>query len=406
MAILCQPAVWPGELTASIGTDVRVAETLQSVERMLAEDHAEVLVVIGPEVELNSALAFTSAQRLRRPALGVVLVRADVDVAVLTQALQAGIREVVPSGSYTDLSHACERSRALSRSVTTATGSAIEEPQARRGQVVTVFSAKGGCGKTTLAVNVACALAHGGTQRVVLVDLDLAFGDVAINLQVDPARTIVDAVPMAGRLDQTGAASLLTSYQPGLQVLLAPVTPGDAEKVPPALVSELLDVLSTMADYVVVDTPSQFSEHVLNAMDVSQHHVLLTTPDVPALKNLRLTLDMLDLLSYPAEMRSVVLNRSDAKVGLTAEDVERVVRTPIAAHVPSTRDVPVSINRGTPIQLANPHHPVSVAIGRFAQGRLRAPVVAAQAPASAANGSAHSKPQKQSAFAKLRKGRR
>ena len=101
------------------------------------------------------------------------------------------------------------------------------------------------------------------------MDLDLAFGDVAISVQLDPVRTIVDALPMAGHLDVTGAASLLTRYQPGLDMLLAPVTPGDAEKIPPGLVGELLAVLRTMFDFVVVDTPAQFSEHVLTAMDVS-----------------------------------------------------------------------------------------------------------------------------------------
>jgi pilus assembly protein CpaE len=133
-----------------------------------------------------------------------------------------------------------------------------------------------------------------------------------------------------------------------------------------------------MYEYVVVDTPAQFSEHVLIAMDASTHHVLLTTPDVPALKNLRVTLDTFDMLSYPADIRSVVLNRADAKVGLTAEDVTRVVRSPIALHVPSSREVPVSINKGTPIVLDNPAHPVSQAIVRFARERLQARVPAAR----------------------------
>jgi pilus assembly protein CpaE len=177
---------------------------------------------------------------------------------------------------------------------------------------------------------------------------------------------------MAGHVDTTGAASLLTRYRPGLDMLLAPTTPGDAEKIPPALIRELLTVLRGMYEYVVVDTPAQFSEHVLIAMDASAHHVLLTTPDVPALKNLRVTLDTFDMLSYPADIRSVVLNRADAKVGLTADDVIRVVRSPIALHVPSSREVPVSINKGTPIVLDNPAHPVSQAIVRFARDRLQA----------------------------------
>jgi MinD-like ATPase involved in chromosome partitioning or flagellar assembly len=149
----------------------------------------------------------------------------------------------------------------------------------------------------------------------------------------------------------------------------------------------MLGVLRGMFDFVVVDTPAQFSEHVLTAMDTSAHHVLLTTPDVPALKNLRITLDMLDLLSYPREIRSVVLNRSDAKVGLTPDDVERVVRCPISAHVPSSRAVPISINKGTPITLDTPGHAVSQAIARFAhQHLLVAPVPAEQAPVSGPRG--------------------
>jgi pilus assembly protein CpaE len=233
-----------------------------------------------------------------------------------------------------------------------------------------VFAAKGGCGKTTLAINLAVALAK-DKHRVCLIDLDLAFGDVAISVQLKPARTIIDALPMAGHVDTTGAASLLTRYRPGLDMLLAPVTPGDAEKVPPPLVRELLTVLSGMYDYVVVDTPAQFSEHVLIALDASAHHVLLTTPDVPALKNLRVTLDTFDMLSYPADLRSIVLNRADARVGLTAEDVTRVVRSPLDAHVPSSREVPISINKGVPIVLDNAAHPVSQAIVKFGRDRLQ-----------------------------------
>ncbi len=138
----------------------------------------------------------------------------------------------------------------------------------------------------------------------------------------------------------------------------------------PRLIGELLAVLRGMFDFVVVDTPAQFSEHVLTAMDVSSQLVLLTTPDVPALKNLRVALDMLDLLSYPRQIRSVVVNRADSKVGLSLEHVERVVRCPIAANIPSSRAVPISINKGVPITLDNPGHAVSQAVARFAQQRL------------------------------------
>ena len=381
MPILCEPTLSAGQLIVSIGGQVRGAESLGAAAKLLDNDPSETLVVIGPELEASEALAFTAHVRLARPAVGVVLARDFVDVALLSRALQAGVREVVLADDPVALTAACRRSREVSRRLLAA-ASADNALAAPDGQIVTVFAAKGGCGKTTLAVNLGVALARGTGRRVCIIDLDLAFGDVAVSMQVDPARTIVDALPMAGHLDVTGAASLLTRYRPGLEMLLAPVAPGDAEKVPPALTRELLTVLRGMFDYVVVDTPAQFSEHVLTAMDVSNHHVLLTTPDVPAVKNLRITLDMLDLLSYPREIRSVVLNRSDSRVGLTLEDVERVVRCPIVAQVPSSRAVPISINTGNPITLASSGHPVSQAITRFAEQRLLAAPGAAVAPLS------------------------
>jgi len=363
--ILCEPASSAGELIHSIGGEVHTADTLGAAAKLLDSDPNEILVVIGPRAPTGDALAFSAALRLARPAVGVILTRKDVDVTLLTQALQSGVREVVPAGDHAALAAACRRSYEVSRRMLAPPAEDEEAP----GQIVTVFAAKGGCGKTTLSINLGVALAR-YSRRVCIVDLDLAFGDVAISVQLDPQRTVVDALPMAGHLDTTGAVSLLSQYGPGLDMLLAPVTPGDAEKIPPRLIGELLGVLRTMFDFVVVDTPAQFSEHVLTAMDVSSRLVLLTTPDVPALKNLRVTLDMLDLLSYPRQIRSVVVNRADSKVGLSLEHVERVVRSPIAAHIPSSRAVPISINKGTPITVESPGHPVSQAIYRFAQQRL------------------------------------
>jgi pilus assembly protein CpaE len=380
MPIFCEPAAQAGKLTPSIGSDVRAVDSLAAAARLLAGDPTETLVVIGPETATDDALAFSAGLRLDRPALGVVLVRERVDVALLSSALQSGVREVVAAGDHSALTAACERSRDVSRRVLDGAAFRGVEPAAE-GQIITVFAPKGGVGKTTLATNLGVVLAGTGHQ-VCVVDLDLASGDVAISVQLDPARTMVDATLMAGHLDRTGAASLLTHYQPGLEMLLAPVAPGDAEKVSPALVGELLAVLRGMFGYVVVDTPPQLSDHVLTAMDASAHHVLIATPDVPTLKNLRVTQDTLDLLSYPREIRSVVLNHSDSKVGLTPEDVERALRCPIAAHIPSSRAVPLSINNGTPITLANPEHPVSQAIIRFAQQRLLGVTPASRRPLS------------------------
>jgi pilus assembly protein CpaE len=358
-----------------LGSDVHTAATPGDLANLLVQYPGETLAVLGPGVELGDALAVAAEYRVTRPGLGVVLVRDRLDVGLLGEAIRSGVREVVASGDPAGLLAACARSLEVSRQmgplVPRRTPTAASEYDAR---IITVFAAKGGCGKTTLASNIALALAAGGAKRVGLIDLDLAFGDIAIILQLVPERGIADAVGLGDQLDETSVRAMLTPYAPGLDALLAPAGPAEAERVTQGLVADVLRLARGMFDFLVIDTPPQFTDHVLTALDASHVHVLLTTPDIPALKNLRIALDTFDLLDLPKESRLVILNRADAKVGLTASDIERVIRVPIAAHVPSSRDVPVSINRGVPIMVDNPQHPVSRAVRDFALGRLTGPI--------------------------------
>jgi pilus assembly protein CpaE len=350
-----------------LGAAARTAADLAELARLVEAGQQPPLLVLGPGVPLADALRVASDHRLSHPALGVVLLRDAVDVAVLGEAIRAGVREVVAADDTESIRAACARSLELSRGLS---GATAPPGPGHQGRVVTVFGGKGGVGKSTIATNLAVCLAAGGARRVLLVDLDLAFGDVAIMMQLVPKRSLSDAIAMAGRMDETGLRSMLTTYAPGLETLLAPTGPAEAERISRELTSEVLTVARQLFDYVVVDTPPFFNDHVLAALDLSDDYVLLATPDVPSLKNLRLTIDMFDLLEYPNEGRLVVLNRSDSRVGLTAADIDRVLRVPIAGHVPSTRDVPVSINRGVPLMADSPDHPVSRSIRQVAEAHL------------------------------------
>jgi pilus assembly protein CpaE len=351
----------------AITGDVTVVESGHAVHRALEQDPDELLVVIGTGFDLAAALDLATEYRVHRPEVGFVLLRRRVDVTVLGQALRAGVREVVHSDDLTAIADACRRSRELSQSLLGAAAAG----QGGEGRVVTVFSAKGGCGKTTLATNLAVALADGGRSTVCLVDLDLAFGDVAIAMQLVPARTITDAIAMQGTMDPTGVESLLTPHSPGVSTILAPLEPGEADHIPVATITELIRTLRAMFDYVVIDSPPAFTEHVLAAFDLADVYLLLATLDIPALKNLRLTLDTLKLLGYSQDSVNVVLNRSDSKVGLTISDVEKALSVPIAAQIPSSSAVSISINRGVPLVLDQPKHPVSQAIQLLADTRVR-----------------------------------
>ena len=205
MTILCQPAAAPDDLISNLGGNVRSVDDLDAALRALNDDSAEDLVVVGPDADARAALRFAAELRLERPATGLILVREHVDVDLLTEALRAGVREVVAAGDTVALVAACERSRALSGRVRV-----NDEPEPEhQGQIVTVFAAKGGCGKTTHRDQPRPRRWREATAvRVCVVDLDLAFGDVAISVQLDPVRTDQRTrLPMAGHLDITGAAS-------------------------------------------------------------------------------------------------------------------------------------------------------------------------------------------------------
>ena len=350
----------------AVGAQAQQVETEQLVTRTLAANERELLVVVGPDIDIQSACDLAAQVRLERPGVGVVLLRRRPEVTMLAQALRSGIREVVAAEDPTALATACRRSMDLSMALTGAANGA----GTRNGRVVTVFSAKGGVGKTTIATNLGVYLATTGS-RVLLVDLDLAFGDVAISLQLTPTRSASDLIAMSGDLDAEGLASAVTRHHSGLDTLCAPDSPADADQIPAATTAQLLHVARGMYDFVVVDTPPAFTEHVLATFDVTDVSILMATMDIPAVKNLRLVLDTMDQLGYPRESRVVVLNRSDVKVGLKAADVVAATQQSIAVCIPNSLDVTASINRGVAIVVDEPDHPVSVALRALADGHVR-----------------------------------
>jgi len=345
----------------AVGENIQVVESAQMVIRGLAANPAELLVIVGPEIDMGAAAGLAEKVRNERPEVSVILLRRRLEVTVLAQALRTGFREVVASDDLTSLSEACRRSLEISQHLAGISGIAA----AQEGRVVTIFNAKGGCGKTTISTNLGAYMASTGA-RVLLVDLDLAFGDVAISLQLRPVTSAGDLVSMAGHLDEQGLASIVTKHESGLDTICAPSQPGDADRITGPMVGEMLRVARRLYDYIIIDTPPAFSEHVLAAFDICDLAVLIATLDIPSVKNLRLTLDTLDLLGYPRDARVVVLNRSDSKVGLNTEDVVAAIKQPIAAMIPSSAAVPASVNRGVPIVLDEPKHPVSLSLRAFA----------------------------------------
>jgi pilus assembly protein CpaE len=243
----------------------------------------------------------------------------------------------------------------------------------RHGKIVTVFSPKGGTGKTVIATNLAASCAKFEGRKTLLLDLDLQFGDAAIMLGIEPEKTIYDLVVAPGELDTEKLAGYTTRHACGLEVLPAPLRPEDAELVTEAKLGRLLEVARESFDVIVVDTSPFFHGPMLATLDRTDELLLLCSLDVPTLKNLRLALQTLDLLSFPKQRIRIVLNRSNSKVGMKPTEVEGALGMKVRFEVPSDRAVPLSVNRGNPVVLSEESADVSRAIRTMAKELFPAP---------------------------------
>jgi len=357
-----------GALSGLTDRVVRAANPDEAMAAVAAEGRDVLAAILGPSLNDRDALALAGALQQGTPDVSVVLIRRQDSGELLRQALRFGVKDVLSSASdETAVRTAAARALEIARTLRgrLSGGAPTDAGEGRDpGKVVTVFSSKGGCGKTFLSTNLAVALSRGGAE-VALVDLDLHFGDVAIMLHLFPSHTIYDAVQNPS-LDAMSLKSFLTHHDAGIWALVAPTEPTVADSINPATVGNVLKLLRSAFDYVVIDTPPAFSEPVLAAFDESDWLVMLATLDVPSIKNLKLTLQTMELLHFPRSRIRVVVNRADSKVGLRMPDVEKLLRSPVDTTIPSSRSVPLSVNKGSPIMLEEPKGPVAEAVRRVA----------------------------------------
>ena len=307
------------------------------------------VVVLGPsfadQAALDDALRLVHTQ----PSLSAVLVVEELSTQLLQRAMRAGVSDVVTFDSDpSDLEAAIDRAaeQLAARAIPLLPHAAVDDAQ--RGRVITVFSPKGGSGKSVIATNLAVLLAQRSDEPVVLIDADLQFGDIAVMLKLAPQHTIVDAVSAMHRLDAPLLRSLLSVGPAGVLVLAAPREPAFGDQVTPADMHTILQLLRGFCGHVVVDTPTQFSDVALHLIEESDDLVLVAGMDVPSIKNMKIGLQTLKLLGTPSSKLRLVLNRANAKVGLDVAEVEKTLHLRAEALLPSDIIVPQSVNKGIP----------------------------------------------------------
>jgi pilus assembly protein CpaE len=235
-----------------------------------------------------------------------------------------------------------------------------------RGKVVTVFSPKGGSGKTVLATNLAAATARSGVDTL-LIDLDLQFGDSALTLAVSPRATIADLAASAGDIDlEKLKAFVSTDSRTGLSLLPSPKRPEEADLVGAPQLAAILEAARSGFGAVVIDTGPLFDAPMLAALDHTEQLLLVCNPEVTSLKNVRIGLETIDRLGFPRERVSLVANRIGAAGAVARDDIEDALDTKIAFELPDDPEVPAAINRALPVVLADEGTSFSQAAGRLA----------------------------------------
>ena len=327
-------------------------------------------------------IAATEKLSAQVPTASVVMMSVQGEADYLRRSMLAGAREflVKPFSSdeltasirqvYTREQEKLSRMSAMPvAGVPVGTSSNGTEDGGRDGQIIAIFSPKGGVGRTTVAVNLAVAAATELGKSVVLVDGSFQFGDVGVLLNLNPKnKSIADLVPELDAGEADSLDTFVINHSAGIRVLLAPPSPEMAELITPAGVRRVLEALRHGHDLEIVNCTSWFNETTLAILDAADLVLTMLSLEITSIKNMRLFLEVAEQLGYEQDKIKLVLNRADSSLGIRVSDVESSIGRKVDHTIVSDgRSVVYALNRGVPFFLSNREAQVSQDILRLAQ---------------------------------------
>ncbi|MBN1451381.1 MAG: response regulator [Anaerolineales bacterium] len=352
--------------------DIEVAGVAKSGKEgiELSQEYDPDVVLMDINMPDMDGISATEAILRKLPHVQVIILSVQGDQNYMRRAMLAGARDFLTKPPMADeLISAIRRAGEMaqkertklvqSRNVSASTAApAASGFSLTQGKVITIYSPKGGTGCTTIAVNLALAL-HNEDTRVTLVDGNFQYGDVAVFVNEQGKNTIVDIATRVDELDPDIVESVMINHAAsGVHILAAPSRPEYAEKVNGDQFSQLIDYLRQMYAYVVIDTTPILTDITLAAIDKSDVIVLVTTQDIPSIKNARLFLDLLQTIGIERERIVFTMNRFDKRIAITPERVGDNLKQRVAAVIPLDERVVVpAVNRGVPFILDNKTQP-------------------------------------------------
>lgn len=325
------------------------------------------VILMDINMPIMDGITATEIISCRVPNATIVIMSVQGEQEYLRKAMASGAREyIIKPFTSDELIETIYRVYELEKKRRIQLKSLPHQGEPCEGKVVTVFSTKGGVGKTTLAVNLGVCLAQEYGFSVALLDLDLQFGDTAVMLNLTPRQTISDLASEFNQLDAQLLESCLIRHSSGLRLMAAPTRPEFAELVSAPLVEKVIRLLKERYDYIIIDTPCAFTDPGMVALDYAHKILLVVSTDLPTLKNLKLGLEVLESLHHKDKVRAV-LNRAAPDIGIGPKDVEKTLGLPITCQIPSDgRLVVGGINRGKPFIIDNPQSKVAESLRQLA----------------------------------------
>lgn len=249
---------------------------------------------------------------------------------------------------------------------------AMPQQMADQGAVIAVYSPKGGVGCSLIASNVAIGLRNLTEKKVVLVDGDLQFGDIGVLLNLSSDHTLAELATKQGQMDSELMEILACPHLSGIKVLLPPARPEEADLLNTEHMREALDVLREMFDYVVVDTPSSLDDTTLAVLDMADCILLVTTADIPTIKNARLLFDVTDAMSYPENKIKLLLNQHERNSSIGPKEITAGIKHAVYATIPVDRKTAyTSVNQGVPCIVDNANSSISQSLLKIAANLIQ-----------------------------------
>lgn len=293
----------------------------------------------------------------------VILVNDNITVDLVNKAAQYGIRKVLPIDGI-----GCDAFSENIKTVYTLEQQRIldtNEGKKVRCKALGFFGGKGGTGKTTLAIGVAASLAKAG-KRVMLLDLDLQFGDVSMALDLDTKNSIVDLVQDRGGITIENINGFAVEHSSGMSVLCAPKSSEYAEFVTPQHIERIIDIMRPYYEYIIVDLPSAFNDAVITACENCEEIFLVYNNEILSLNNAKVCYTILDQLHQRDKIR-FVLNRVEKSL-IKPEDFTEMFQTDLFAQIPADYSAALtSINKGMAVTVAQPKSALAKGISELAE---------------------------------------